>query len=169
MRHRRFLPLNHPWRKNRKAFDNTHEKKVAPRRPSGEEVINELHGLEKKKRILGFGKTHNGNKHSIFFQLPYWKTLLLRHNLDVMHIEKNIFDNVIGTLMNIDGKTKDSLKARLDLKAMGIRKRYWPRMVNDKLVYDPAHFTLSNDDIRAICQWLLKLKVPDGYCANLSR
>jgi hypothetical protein len=31
-------------------------------------------------------------KKSIFFRLPYWKDNLLRHNLDVMHIEKNILD-----------------------------------------------------------------------------
>ena len=45
----------------------------------------------------------------IFFQLEYWKYLLLRHNLDIMHIEKNICDSIIGTLLNILGKTKDSL------------------------------------------------------------
>ena len=28
------------------------------------------------------------NKKSIFFQLEYWKHLLLRHNLDIMHIEE---------------------------------------------------------------------------------
>ena len=32
-----------------------------------------------------------------------------------MHIEKNICDNVLGTLLNIDGKTKDTTKARKDL------------------------------------------------------
>ena len=35
------------------------------------------------------------------------KDLDLRHNLDVMHIEKNICDSIIGTLLNIEGKTKD--------------------------------------------------------------
>ena len=43
------------------------------------------------------------------------------HNLDVMHIEKNVIDNIIGTLLNLDGKTKDNLKARQDLKDMDIR------------------------------------------------
>jgi hypothetical protein len=33
-------------------------------------------------------------KKSIFFRLPYWKDNLLRHNLDVMHIEKNVMDNI---------------------------------------------------------------------------
>lgn len=34
-----------------------------------------------------------------------------------MHIE----NNVIGTVLNMDGKTKDNLKARLDLVEWGIR------------------------------------------------
>ena len=46
----------------------------------------------------------------------------LRHNLDVMHIEKNICDSIIGTLLNIEGKTKDTLKSRIDLTHLGIRK-----------------------------------------------
>lgn len=44
-----------------------------------------------------------------------------------MHIEKNIFDSIIGTIMNIDGKTKDSLKARLDMQEMGIKPKLQPR------------------------------------------
>ena len=46
---------------------------------------------------------------------PDRTTLLLRHNLDVMYIEKNVYDSIIGTLLNILGKTKDSLASRLDL------------------------------------------------------
>ena len=46
-------------------------------------------------------------KKSIFFDLPYWKDLYVRHNLDVMHIEKNVCEILIGTLLNMPGKTKD--------------------------------------------------------------
>ena len=59
---------------------------------------------------------------SIFFQLPYWEFNLSCHNLDVMHIEKNVFDNVIYTLLNEQGKTKDHLNACKDLQAMNIRQ-----------------------------------------------
>ena len=31
---------------------------------------------------------------------------MLRHNLDVMHIEKNVVDNIIGILLNLDGKKR---------------------------------------------------------------
>ena len=38
-----------------------------------------------------------------------------------MHIEKNVCDNIVGTLMDIEGKTKDTLKARMDLKDLDYR------------------------------------------------
>ena len=36
-------------------------------------------------------------------------------NLDVMHIEKNVFENIFNTVMDVKGKTKGSIKARLYL------------------------------------------------------
>ena len=57
-------------------------------------------------------------KESTFFTLPYCETNLIRNNLDVMHIEKNVCDNLLGTLRNIEGKSKDNFKARLDLKKL---------------------------------------------------
>ena len=54
-------------------------------------------------------------KKNIFFELEYWSKLKLHHNLNVMHIEKNICDSIIGILLNIKGKTKDTIKVRKDL------------------------------------------------------
>ncbi|WVZ81387.1 hypothetical protein U9M48_028768 [Paspalum notatum var. saurae] len=48
--------------------------------------------------------------------------LKLRHNLDVMHIEKNICESLLGTFFALPGKSKDSINARLDFKDLGIRK-----------------------------------------------
>ncbi|KAI5344268.1 hypothetical protein L3X38_012145 [Prunus dulcis] len=177
MGHRRFLQLDHSWLNQKMQFDNIREKRVAPTRPSGIDMINELSELREithgkngtKQTIAGFGKTHNWKKHSIFFKLPYWKTLLLRHNLDVMHIEKNVFENVIGTVMNIDGETKDSLNARLDLQEMGIRSKLHPIEEGEKIIWPKADYELSNNDKKAVFQWLMNLKVPDGHSANISR
>ncbi|KAL0378814.1 UNVERIFIED_CONTAM: hypothetical protein Sradi_3186900 [Sesamum radiatum] len=63
-----------------------------------------------------YGSEHKWTKKSIFWDLPYWSMLLIRHNLDVMHIEKNIFHNILNTVMDIMGKTKDNLNACRDLK-----------------------------------------------------
>jgi len=40
-------------------------------------------------------------KKSIFFDLPYWSKLEVRHCIDVMLVEKNVCDSLIGTLLNI--------------------------------------------------------------------
>ena len=67
------------------------------------------------------GPRRQWKKRSIFFDLPYWRHNQLRHCLDVMHIEKNVEENVLHTIMN-DGSSKDHLGARKDLQAMGIRQ-----------------------------------------------
>jgi hypothetical protein len=52
----------------------------------------------------------------LLWMLPYWKDFLLPYNLDDMHIEKNIYENILGILLEIMGKTKDTDNARLDLR-----------------------------------------------------
>ena len=69
-----------------------------------------------KHTIVGYGETHNRTKRSVFWELPYWRSLLLPHNLDVMHITKNCFDNVFNTIMEVKDKTKDNVNARRDIK-----------------------------------------------------
>ncbi|KAK2655557.1 hypothetical protein Ddye_008609 [Dipteronia dyeriana] len=177
MGHRRFLPHDHVWRNQKSQFNGKKETGEAPKRPSSNEVFIELQGLPpvtfgkfvKKQKKVGFGTSHNWNKHSIFFQLLYWRTLELRHNLDIMHIEKNVCDNILGTIFNIDGKTKDSLNARLDLQALGIRLELHPVDNNGKMMLPTACYTLTNEEKKMIHQWLVNIKVPDGYSSNLTR
>jgi hypothetical protein len=131
MGHRRYLPTEHLRRLNRRTFDGTEELECAPNVPFGDEILQQLDGIafgdentskkKRKKRKTGAGSSDDvvWKKKSIFFRLPYWKDNLLRHNLDVMHIEKNVMDNILGTILDIKGKTKDNLAARLDLQEMG--------------------------------------------------
>lgn len=71
-----------------------------------------LNSNGKRLRVVGYLPTKgNERKKTVFYMLLYWKNLLIRHNLDVMHIEKNVCDSVIGTLLGIVGKSKDSLNA----------------------------------------------------------
>ena len=73
--------------------------------------------MEKGSKIL---LKNVWKKRLIIFDLPYWIFLFVRHCLDVMHTEKNICDNIIGTLLNILGKPNDTVKSRLDLIEMRI-------------------------------------------------
>ena len=63
---------------------------------------------KKRKQCEEETRWHNWRKKSIFFELPYWEALLVRHNLDVMHVEKNICESILGTLLDLAGKSKDN-------------------------------------------------------------
>lgn len=176
MGHRKFLPSDHPWRKNKSSFDNTREVRQAPQPLTGEEVIAQhekiqpvIFGKTIKKRKREEGEKHNWKKKSIFFELPYWRTVLLRHNLDVMHIEKNICESVIGTLLNIEGKTKDTFKSRMDLKHMGFKKPLHLIRNGDKYTMPPARYTMSAAEKIKFCQVLKDTRFPDAYASNISR
>ena len=87
-----------------------------------------------------------------------------------MYIEKNVCDNLLGTLLNLDGKTKDNLKAQLDLKEMSICQELHPQILANDRVYLPhAGYTMSARE-KDNCLIILKnIKAPDGYATNNSR
>ena len=95
----------------------------------------------------------NWTKKSIFFELPYWSTLKLRHNLDVMHIEKNICDSVLGTLMydSGKGKNKDTSNAQKDLEDMGIRKDLHLQKTGTSTKMPQAKYTLTKAENTRFC------------------
>jgi hypothetical protein len=64
-------------------------------------------------------------KRSIFWNLPYWKDLMVHQAIDAMHVEKNVCEALVGTLLDILGKTKDTLEARMDLEEMKLRKDFY--------------------------------------------
>ena len=111
------------------------------------------------------------NKKSIFFDLPYWRYNPLRHNLDAMHIEKNLCDNILGTLLNISGKSKDHINARLDLQELGIRKDLHPVESSDgkHLEIKAAIFDMTNKEKEIFCSVLKNAKLPYGSASNISR
>ncbi|XP_028077760.1 uncharacterized protein LOC114279671 [Camellia sinensis] len=122
-----------------------------------------------RKRQRDENPVFNWTKRSIMFELPYWKTLKLRHNLDVMHIEKNICDNLMGTLLNVDGKNKDTEKARIDLANLKIRKElHLQRRGDGSFVKPPVVYTLSTNERQGFYAFLKSIKYPDGYAANIS-
>ena len=99
---------------------------------------------------------HVWKKKSIFFQLPYWKTLILRHNLDVMHIEKNICDSIVGILLSIDSKSKDNMNSRLDLQAMGIRDQLHHIEGGNRVILPTACYSLTSNEKRNSVNFLKK-------------
>ncbi|XP_019240549.1 PREDICTED: uncharacterized protein LOC109220542 [Nicotiana attenuata] len=173
--HRRFLPMNHEFRRNTSAFmKNRTDFEEPPACLYSEEIRNRVRDMLKvtespPSKIPGYGVTHNWTKRRIFWELPYWKHNLLRHNLDVMHIEKNFFDNLFNTIMDVTNKTKDNLKARMELKEYCRRSELYLTYFNNKIQKPKASYTFNLDERKEICSWVNNLRMPDGYASNLSR
>jgi hypothetical protein len=47
---------------------------------------------------------------------------MVHHAIDIMHVEKNVCEALINTLLDISGKIKDTLKALMNLEEMKLRK-----------------------------------------------
>ena len=103
------------------------------------------------------------------FELSYLDKLLLRHNIDVMHVEKNLCDNLLGTVLDITGKTKDTDKARLDLEDMNIRRELHLIESNGQCSKPPTAYVLSRTKRRTFCRFLKSVQFSDGFASNLSR
>ena len=191
MHHRKFLPRDHQYRKKKKLFNGEVEDRVARRPLTGYEVYEQVKGVEtvfgKTGQVQG-GEDRLWKKESIFWKLPYWRDLQVRHCLDVMHIEKNVCDAILGTLMNIPGKTKDVRAVRDWFECKGLRPELWAhvkvskkrnradevggskkKMSNDKVYLPPACYTLSKAEKRTFCECLYGIKVPSGYSSNMKR
>ena len=94
---------------------------------------------------------------------------MLHYNLDMMHIEKNVVDNIIGTLLNLDGKTNNNLKTRQDLKDMGIRSElHLEKVGNDKPCMPHACYHMNASENDGFLQVLKDVRVPYGYSSNIS-
>lgn len=85
------------------------------------------------------------------------------------HIEKNICENLIGTILNIPGKTKDTAKSQLDLKDLGIKSELQLREEGSSCRMPHARYTLSKQQKVAFFDFLRDVEFPDGYASNITR
>jgi hypothetical protein len=84
-------------------------------------------------------------KRSVFFDLPYWSSLDVRHFFDVMHVEKNVCDSLIGILFNIKRNKKYIKKSREDMVVMGIQELA-PKDIRNRAYFPLACHTLSKKE-----------------------
>ncbi|XP_042437052.1 uncharacterized protein LOC122023018 [Zingiber officinale] len=174
MDHRRFLDLDHPWRRNKSSFNGHTEDRPPPTPLTGVEALRDLSNFKNE-----FGKTRKKKndatcpwkKKSIFFELPYWQFNLCRHNLDVMHIEKNICDSLIGTLLDVAGKSKDHAKARFHLIELGIKENLQPELSLDgeNVVLQKACYAMSKIEKDIFFHAIKGVKLPYGLCIKHSK
>ena len=197
MRHRRFLSVKHHFCYMKEMFDNTIETDLAPPSLSGKDIYAMVEHLkfvfgkgkrEKEKSTVKLKRKVNRKdgeqisteeppkekketpiwkKKSIYWRLPYWKHLFVRHSIDVMHIEKNVLDSIIGTLLNMKDKTKDSANARLEYRF--IRGEVVEPLAKGapKPKLGPVDYVLEKKEAKEVCESLYGVKFPVGCAANM--
>ena len=104
-------------------------------------------------------------KKSIFWELPYWIYLDVRHSIDAMHLKKNVCESLLGTLMNNRNKTKDHERARADLEDLDIRPELYPDGNSAQL--PTSCINLSKEEKKQLCDFFSSVKVPSGYSSNI--
>nr|ABA94043.1 transposon protein, putative, CACTA, En/Spm sub-class [Oryza sativa Japonica Group] len=177
MGHHRFLAANHPVRKKGKHFEHKADHRTKPKHRNGKTVFAMVKDL---KVVFGKGpgsqpkESEDGHtamwkKNSIFWELPYWEFLDVRHAIDVMHLTKNLCVNLLGFL-GVYEKSKDTLEARNDLKHMEQRGDLHPEPKEKGSHYlSPASYTLSKAEKENMFECLESIKVPSGYSMNIKR
>jgi hypothetical protein len=83
--------------------------------------------------------------------------------MDVMHIKKNMFENIFNTMMDVKGKTKDNIKAKMNIPSFCHQKNMelvydWPQVVKLK-----ASFALNKNAQLLVYQWFKILCFLDRY------
>ena len=178
-KHRQFLEGSHPYREDQKNFTKgivVREEKAIPKfdGAKGDAELRALVPAEGSiRKFEGYGVTHNWTHVAGLTQLEYYKDLELPHNIDVMHTEKNVGEMIFHTVLNIPKKTKDNVKARVDVQKLCDRERLHMKPPNprQKNWFKPnADYCLDNIQKKEAFKWLKNIAVmfPDGYCSNIS-
>jgi hypothetical protein len=121
---------------------------------------------ENEDEFVGYGKEHNWTRKCGLWELPYVKVLILMHNIDVMHQERNVYESILSTHMCFVDKTKDNQKARKDLAQLCNRPTLELTTSGGK---PRVPFCLKYKERKEALIWLQNLKFPDGYTAGFKR
>ena len=151
--HRAYLSMEHHWRHSRLHNGLSEKRKRSLELPMGKvqkqldrmpNIIVGKHLSNKKRQLIG---EPNWSKISILYKFPYWKNKKFNHNIDVMHVKKNISESTYGTLLGIEGKNKATNKVRIDLQNMNFRHTlHLKQHPNGSYDKPQAFFTLSPNE-----------------------
>jgi hypothetical protein len=81
------------------------------------ERIDDLKELENGV-FEGYGENHNWTHKSCIWELPYGKALILSHNIDLMHQERNVIESIMSMCLDVSDFMKDNMNAWQDLAAL---------------------------------------------------
>ncbi|GJX96474.1 zinc finger, PHD-type containing protein [Tanacetum coccineum] len=170
--HRRFLKKPYKWRRSLD-FNGEIKNRDPPPKFNQDDIMTQLARLPMrvKGKHLMYGGVKikrnvlvepNGSKRSIFYELEYWSFLTLKHNLDVMHIKKNVLESILNTFL-INDKSKDT-QARQTLKWMAFEVAYGSTKTKTRSAHEALSclFFHTRGQEKSFVSSSMELKLPDG-------
>ena len=104
---------------------------------------------------------------SLLFRLPYWHKLPVRHILDVMHIEKNIAENI---MKHLSGE-RDTLATRQDMEQANVMHDLGLSREAGSNVYRKPHapYVFTDAERVKFMKQISGTRTPTGYSATLTK
>ncbi|XP_023736641.1 uncharacterized protein LOC111884567 [Lactuca sativa] len=157
-------------------FHGQPETRSSPRNFTNEDMHKQLvrlllhkrvhHPKTLKENMDQQGFELNWSKRSIFSKLEYWSSLQLKHNFDVMHVEKNVGESLLCTFM-INDKSQDTSNAREDFRNMNIQRNQWLQKKGNTFTIPHGSYSFNKPDRKIFCQFIRDVKLPDGFGSNI--
>ncbi len=91
--------------------------------------------------------------------------LLIHNTLDVMHREKNLYENVMKTIFD----TKDTSTVQEDLKDCGMWPHLWLQKVASWFIKPTATHVLTYEEKERFVHIVTNLKTPTKYIFSLNK
>jgi hypothetical protein len=83
-------------------------------------MLNNLVLKENRDEFVGYENEQNWTHKCALWELSYAKALILMHNIELMHQECNVGENILSTCMAFAEKTKGNQKAKKDTMQRGL-------------------------------------------------
>jgi hypothetical protein len=145
-------------------------RKGPPKQKFGADIMKVLDDLKELENGVfeGYSENHNWTQKSCLWELPYAKSLILPHNIDLMHQERNIAESIMSMSLDVTIFTKDNMNVRKDLAALCDHPLLEAKTnAKENLSRPKAPYCLKLAERKEILKWLKTLKFPDLYVTNI--
>jgi hypothetical protein len=130
-------------------------------------MLDELKELENGE-FKGYDEKHNWTHKSYLCELPYAETLILPHNFNLMHQERNDVKSIISMYFDVTNFSKDDINARKYLATLCNRLSLEAKInAKGNLTRPHAPYCLKLAERKEILMWLKKLKFQYCYVSNI--
>jgi hypothetical protein len=165
--------LKHPSRSVRQSFlKGKTIKKGQPKRKFREDILKTLDDPKESENgvFKVYSENHNWTHKSFLWELSYAKALILPHNIDLMHQEWNIVENIMSMCLDVTGFMKNNMNVREDLAALYDHPLQKAKTnAKGNLSRPKAPYCLKPTERKEVLKWLRTLKFLDHHATNIKR